>query len=99
LWIECYSAFTDCNVHRNEQKRISVLVLVKVIECVEQAGGGVVSVDPAVMLSDVDRERCESTQTDKLGFVDLNSKYRILSLFQNEADPVPRFTLIKTKIL
>jgi len=55
-------------------------------------GGGVVSVDPAVMLSDEDRERCESTQTDKLGFVDLNNKYRILSRLQNEADPLPRFT-------
>ena len=57
-----------------------------------QGRGGAVSVDPTVMLSDEDRERCESTQTDKLGFVDLNSKYRILSLFQNEADPLPRFT-------
>jgi hypothetical protein len=74
---------------------------VKVIECIEpgKGAGGVVSVDPAVMLSDKDRERCESTQTDKLGFVDLNSKYRVLSRFQkkkkgkkNEADPLPRFT-------
>lgn len=42
------------------------------------------SVDPSVMLSDEDRERCECTQTDKLGFVGLNSKYEILSRFQTK---------------
>ena len=57
----------------------------KVIECIEQGGGGeVVSVDPTVMLWDEDRERCECTQTDKLGFVGLNSKYEILSRFQTK---------------
>ena len=67
-----------------------------VLECMEQAvvvgdvswgwgGEGVVSVDPAVMLSDEEHERCESTQTDKLSFLDLNSKYRILSRLQNVA--------------